>query len=160
MVICVNGVFSQRGCVGTSANSTQASRTWASATRAKFDFGQFFDFGEQKFHANIRWVLVGACRSLMVQPLSGHYGPRFQGVWGVFWGVFGGRGRGGERGVFGGGRGVWGRGVCKGAWRVQRCPVSLHVELWPFWESLIFSMFLHRKDFLASLGLPLVFDLP
>ena len=61
MVICVNGVFSQRGCAETSASSTQANRTWASATWAKFDLGQFFDLGEQKFHANIRWVLVGAC---------------------------------------------------------------------------------------------------
>ena len=58
MVICVNGVFSQRGRVGTSANSTQANRTWASAASAKVDSRQFFDLGEQKFHANIRWVLV------------------------------------------------------------------------------------------------------
>ena len=92
MVICVNGVFSQRGCVGTSAHSTQPNRTWASATWAKFDSGQIFDLGEQKFHANIRWVLVVFVCSFLGGS-AWALGFRFQGrgvqkCLGVFW-VFG-----------------------------------------------------------------------
>ena len=50
---------------------------------------------------------------------------------------------------------------CWRARHIYRCPVSPHVELWPFLGTLIFSMFLLHNEFWPFLVSPsLAFDLP